>query len=164
MPGGETLPKEERIKLNKAKPGGMNVRGRFSVRPGFSLLDWNELNKVAKDLARREGKGIRNITRAELREHRSEHDCWTVFKGNVYNITPFLAYHPGGPEELMKGAGIDCTALFNKYHPWVSGETMMGNLLLGKYVNEEAAGGDDEEKEKNDMGPPPPMLHKTAGA
>ncbi len=39
---------------------------------------------------------------------------WTALKGNVFNITPYLDYHPGGVDELMKGAGRDCTALFDK--------------------------------------------------
>ena len=34
--------------------------------------------------------------------------------GCVYNITPYLEYHPGGIPEIMKGAGIDATQLFNE--------------------------------------------------
>ncbi|CAM9130709.1 unnamed protein product [Choristocarpus tenellus] len=49
----------------------------------------------------------------------------------VYNITPFLHYHPGGVETVMRGAGRDCTALFDKYHPWVSADSLIGNLMLG---------------------------------
>ena len=33
--------------------------------------------------------------------------------GVVYNITAYLSFHPGGVSELMKGAGIDCTLLFD---------------------------------------------------
>ena len=33
--------------------------------------------------------------------------------GVVYNITAYLSFHPGSVAELMKGAGIDCTTLFN---------------------------------------------------
>eukprot|EP00640_Fibrocapsa_japonica_P005548 CAMPEP_0113946002 /NCGR_PEP_ID=MMETSP1339-20121228/53694_1 /TAXON_ID=94617 /ORGANISM="Fibrocapsa japonica" /LENGTH=98 /DNA_ID=CAMNT_0000951875 /DNA_START=54 /DNA_END=350 /DNA_ORIENTATION=- /assembly_acc=CAM_ASM_000762 len=35
---------------------------------------------------------------------------------------------------MMQGAGRDCTDLFNKYHPWVNGESMMQSLLLGYIV------------------------------
>ena len=34
--------------------------------------------------------------------------------GNVYNITPYLDFHPGGVDELMRGAGKDGTALFDE--------------------------------------------------
>jgi cytochrome b involved in lipid metabolism len=30
----------------------------------------------------------------------------------VFNITPYLKYHPGGVSELMRGAGVDATKLF----------------------------------------------------
>jgi len=44
------------------------------------------------------------------------HVSISAFTGRVYNVTPFLKYHPGGKAQLMKGAGIDCTALFDKVH------------------------------------------------
>lgn len=37
-----------------------------------------------------------------------------LYTGRVYNITPFLKFHPGGKAQLLRGAGIDCTELFDK--------------------------------------------------
>lgn len=34
--------------------------------------------------------------------------------GRVYNITPYLKFHPGSVAEIMRGAGKDCTDLFNQ--------------------------------------------------
>jgi len=34
--------------------------------------------------------------------------------GKVYNITPYLDFHPGGVADLMRGAGIDCSELFDE--------------------------------------------------
>ncbi|CAM9676588.1 unnamed protein product, partial [Ectocarpus sp. 12 AP-2014] len=48
----------------------------------------------------------------------------------VYNLTPFLHYHPGGIPEIMKGAGRDCTALFDKYHRWVNFDSLVGVSAL----------------------------------
>ena len=45
--------------------------------------------------------------------------------GNVYNITPYLDYHPGGIDEIMKGAGIDATGLFQEIHSWVCNEFLV---------------------------------------
>lgn len=34
--------------------------------------------------------------------------------GLVYNVTPYMEYHPGGEDELMKAAGTDGTDLFDQ--------------------------------------------------
>lgn len=34
--------------------------------------------------------------------------------GRVYNVTPYLEYHPGGIPELMRGIGRDATDLFDE--------------------------------------------------
>ena len=36
--------------------------------------------------------------------------------GNVYNVTAYMEYHPGGWDELIKGVGRDATDLFNDAH------------------------------------------------
>ena len=51
--------------------------------------------------------------------------------GKVYNITQYLAYHPGGEKILMSRAGKDCTVLFNKYHAWVNGDSMLSKCQVG---------------------------------
>ena len=38
------------------------------------------------------------------------------FSGNVYNVTAYMDYHPGGWDELIKGTGKDAPTLFNKAH------------------------------------------------
>ena len=49
-----------------------------------------------------------------LKEHRTKDDAWSVFNGKVYNITPYLPFHPGGEKELMRVAGRDGTKLFGE--------------------------------------------------
>lgn len=39
---------------------------------------------------------------------------YALFSGLVYNVTPYMDYHPGGEDELMKAAGIDGTDLFDQ--------------------------------------------------
>lgn len=54
------------------------------------------------------------ITPSELKEHRTRDDAWAAFYGKVYNITPYLPFHPGGEKELMRCAGRDGTKLFGR--------------------------------------------------
>lgn len=46
----------------------------------------------------------------------------------VYNVTPYMDYHPGGEEELMKAAGIDGTDLFDQVRKVV--EEVNNDILL----------------------------------
>lgn len=36
-----------------------------------------------------------NLFGIQVALHASEDDAWTVFRGRVFNITPYLHYHPG---------------------------------------------------------------------
>lgn len=34
----------------------------------------------------------------------------------VYNVTPYIEYHPGGVDEILRGVGADASPLFNEVH------------------------------------------------
>lgn len=119
--------------LQMSAPAAGSVRGKVPLKPGRSLLDWMRLGKSGKDLAGTNGKLLK-VTTEELARHCKEGDAWMVLNGRVYNVTPYMEYHPGGVPELMKGAGIDGTLLFNEVHRWVNYESMLEKCLVGKYI------------------------------
>jgi len=47
----------------------------------------------------------------EVAKHRTASDCWTVIRGQVYNLTDFVAEHPGG-DIILDAAGRDGTKSF----------------------------------------------------
>merc|ERR1712098_932111 len=49
---------------------------------------------------------------AEVRSHTSETDCWVVVHNKVYDVTSFLANHPGGSAIILAVAGRDATNAF----------------------------------------------------
>lgn len=72
-----------------------------------------------------------------------------MFNGKVYNITPYLPFHPGGEDELMRVAGRDGTKLFSAWitttrvvladwsvltHSWVNMDYMLQECMVGVYV------------------------------
>lgn len=128
------------------------ARNKVALKPGFSLMDWMRLCNSSTDLAGRQGAPLRAITMEEVQQHRTEHDAWSVFFGKVYNITPYLHYHPGGVSILMKVAGKDGTALFNKYHAWVNLDGMLSKCLIGHLAAtvDTIAEGDEKEDESDD--------------
>lgn len=109
------------------KVPSVNPRGRF-----LGLQDWKRLLQVSGDLAQRKGAPLRRtIPLDEVQRHNKPHDAWMILRGRVYNIGPYLAYHPGG-QQILKGVlGKDGTALFDRYHRWVNIEGLIGPLLLG---------------------------------
>jgi len=92
-----------------------NPRNKVALKPGFSQMHWMMKTQREPNLAGRNGAPPRRgIPMSEVAMHASEDDAWTVFRGRVFNITPYLHFHPGGVDILMEGAGKDCTALFDK--------------------------------------------------
>ncbi|NWJ11652.1 NB5R4 reductase, partial [Crypturellus undulatus] len=101
------------------------------LKPGRSLMDWIRLTKSGKDLAGLKGRLI-EVTEDELAKHNRKEDCWICIRGLVYNVTPYMEYHPGGEDELMKAAGMDGTDLFDQVHRWVNYESMLKECLVGR--------------------------------
>lgn len=125
-PPNRSAASSNRGSMNPPAPRRGLVDPRKRGRKGFGLHDWAALTKAAKDLAQRKGAPFRPITKEEMRQHSSVHDAWCSLKGKVYNISPYLPYHPGG-ETIMKGVlGKDATVLFEKYHRWVNIDGYVG--------------------------------------
>lgn len=106
-------------------------RSKVPLKPGRSLMDWVKLTKSHKGLSGLKGRFI-EVTEDELAKHNKKEDCWTCIRGHVYNVTPYMEYHPGGEEELMKAAGADGTDLFDQVHRWVNYESMLKECLIGR--------------------------------
>lgn len=56
------------------------------------------------------------FTYAQVAGHRTTQDCWVVFRGGVYDISRYLAVHPGGPKILFDKGGRDMSEDFNFAH------------------------------------------------
>lgn len=129
------------------------VREKIGLQPGFHLADWMRLSNA---MQRKDSGGMKKISLAELSQHRSEFDCWTAYKGKVYDITQYIAYHPGGKPKLMLGAGKDCTELFDRYHRWVNIDSILSKCVVGLLGSEDAPiregeeGDEDEETKMRD--------------
>lgn len=108
-----------------------NQRKKVALKKGFAIYDWKRLLNSASDLAQRRGQPLRAISLKEIAEHNKVHDGWIALHTKVYNIGPYLHYHPGGVDIIEDCLGTDCTALFEKYHRWVNIETLVGKLEIG---------------------------------
>ncbi|KAJ3106740.1 hypothetical protein HDU97_005666 [Phlyctochytrium planicorne] len=127
-------------------PNPIRPRKKVPLEPGHSALDWNRLKASNTDL-----RGVPRITRlmpSEIAQHKKRDDIWMAISGKVYNITHYMKFHPGGPTQLMRGAGKDATELFFKVHPWVNFDYILSDRLLVGYLIPEGS------KKPEEMAPP----------
>ncbi|GFF22726.1 cytochrome b5 reductase 4 [Aspergillus udagawae] len=113
------------------------------LEPGYSPLDWAAL--TAKPNNNLRGANLPptliRVSPSMLKAQNGRKGCdaWTSYQGKVYNITPYLPFHPGGKGELLRGAGKDSGKLFMEIHPWVNWDAILGECLVGILVSENEA-------------------------
>jgi len=96
------------------------------------------------------------MTMEEVALHDKEYDGWMVLQGKVYNVGPYVHYHPGGVNILKPSLGKDGTSLFEQYHRWVGIENLIGKLLIG-YIDDSPP---PSQQSQMSMPPPKPGLRK----
>ncbi|GMJ13430.1 ARABIDOPSIS CYTOCHROME B5 ISOFORM A, cytochrome B5 isoform A [Hibiscus trionum] len=68
----------------------------------------------------------------EASQHNTEHDCWVVIDGKVYDLTSYLDEHPGGDDVLLAAAGKDATDEFDDAGHSRSAKELMKNFCIGE--------------------------------
>lgn len=101
-----------------------------AVGKGVSQMAWMRKAREQELVVGR--SRTREITSEELQSHNSEGDAWMAVRGKVYDVTPYLEYHPGGKKVLEECAGTDATKVFNQYHAWVNAEYILASCQVGK--------------------------------
>ncbi|GFE55910.1 cytochrome b5-like Heme Steroid binding domain containing protein [Babesia ovis] len=104
---------------------------------GSAQFRFAQLMDSNKDSVVQRATGPIDIT--EVAKHTSENDCWTIYKGKVYDITRYLDMHPGGRQHLLDYAGMDITEEFSDIHPWVNAEFLLKSLYVGELKSEDVA-------------------------
>ncbi|KAK2747357.1 hypothetical protein FQN55_005106 [Onygenales sp. PD_40] len=129
--------------LPATKPSGkpQKTSRQVTLEPGHSPLDWAALTSNPNHKLRGENMpaNLIRVTPSMLKAQngRKGRDAWTSYMGKVYNITPYLPFHPGGKGELLRGAGRDSEKLFIEIHPWVNWDGMLAECMVGILVSEE---------------------------
>lgn len=73
---------------------------------------------------------------SQVAKHNTESDCWIIINNQVYDVTAFLAIHPGGKKVLLRWAGKDATTEFEALHA-ASVLTKYSNLKIGVLADTE---------------------------
>eukprot|EP00405_Crypthecodinium_cohnii_P012567 CAMPEP_0206442572 /NCGR_PEP_ID=MMETSP0324_2-20121206/13895_1 /ASSEMBLY_ACC=CAM_ASM_000836 /TAXON_ID=2866 /ORGANISM="Crypthecodinium cohnii, Strain Seligo" /LENGTH=519 /DNA_ID=CAMNT_0053910427 /DNA_START=77 /DNA_END=1636 /DNA_ORIENTATION=+ len=59
---------------------------------------------------------MKTFTREEVAKHNSDKDCWMIIDGDVYDVSTFAKFHPGGKQTLLEFGGKDVTDDFWGLH------------------------------------------------
>jgi len=73
-------------------------------------------SKEEKSDAPKEQNGKKFMTKEEVAKHNTETDCFVILFDKVYDVTNFMADHPGGKDAIMLFAGKDATEEFDMLH------------------------------------------------
>lgn len=79
----------------------------------------------------------KEITEDEVAKHAVESDCWIIVGNDsnggakVYNITPYMNDHPGGPEIMLEFAGKDADDMFEDIGHSSEARNKMKEYLVG---------------------------------
>ena len=76
------------------------------------------------------------FTAAEVAKHASATDCWSVIKGEVYDLTTYVTSHPGGASLIKAICGKDGSSSFAGQHGSASKpNNVLAGFLLGPLVS-----------------------------
>ncbi len=106
--------------------------GQTSVAGGYKYTCVKKGSKMVW------GKGVAvkaaaaGYTLEKVKANASAASCWTVIKGNVYDLTKWIRSHPGGESAIISLCGVDGSAAFASQHGGKSKpESRLAGYLLG---------------------------------
>ncbi len=96
------------------------------------------------------------LTAAEVQKHNTGSDCWSVIKGEVYDLTSYVKDHPGGASLIKAICGKDGSAAFGGQHAGASkpknilAAFALGPLVAGSTLPEAKVQYEEDEDEDDD--------------
>ncbi|MDO8523112.1 MAG: cytochrome b5-like heme/steroid binding domain-containing protein [bacterium] len=68
------------------------------------------------------------ITLSQIALHNSRSSCWSAINGNVYDLTSWIPYHPGGENTILSICGKNGSGAYNGEH---GGSSKTAKILIG---------------------------------
>ena len=123
------------------------MRKKVASKSHFELMKF--LKENPDPLGVEEIGGLKEYTIEEVAKHNALPSIWSIYKGDVYDITMYLDYHPGGVDILKPCFGKDMTELFNKYHSYIRIDGFIGKFKIG-YIKKAESKFKNQTNEKKD--------------
>lgn len=80
-------------------------------------------------------KSMGQYTVADVAKHADRSSCWTIVRGQVFDVTAAIDKHPGGADKILGMCGKDATAQFvGKHGGMEKQETMLTSMGIGTLI------------------------------
>lgn len=80
-------------------------------------------------------KPIGQYTAADVAKHTDRSSCWTIVRGQVFDVTGAIDKHPGGADKILGMCGKDATSQFvGKHGGMEKQEAMLTSMGIGTLV------------------------------
>lgn len=116
------------------KAGLINITGGFKytcVKKSGKLV-WGKGVAVKASAKPSASAAAAGYTMEKVKANASATSCWSVIKGNVYDLTAWINQHPGGSSSIKSLCGVDGSAAFAAQHQGQSKpESRLSGFLLG---------------------------------
>jgi len=76
---------------------------------------------------------MRTIRLDEIKKHNTKNDFWLVANNCVYDVSSFIADHPGGSSTILNRFSIDCSMDYNLHSS--AGKIIWEKYKIGKVEN-----------------------------
>lgn len=103
-----------------------SVSGSPTVSPSTSTMPSTSVSATPSSAKKM-------ITLAQIAAHASAQSCWSTIEDKVYDLTSWIAQHPGGEEGILKICGKDGTSLFVGQHDH---NAKQQNILTTFYIGD----------------------------
>ena len=107
----------------------MIAAGAF-VAPAASASTVPQSSASSSSRGRSALVSTKSYTKSTVAKHRTASDCWTIVDGNVYNLTKYVAKHPGGRKRIIGMCGRDGSSAFHGQH---SSGSRANSVVLTRY-------------------------------
>ena len=115
------------------------TKAKKSSKSGTSYLWREERGKsvfVQKTFpSRTKPPSASTYTVAQVSVHNTKDDLWIIIESKAYDVTSFLAEHPGGWLPMLNMGGKDCTDAFSNYHPSKVYQYQLPRFYVGDVVD-----------------------------
>lgn len=83
----------EAPKASVSSSGRPKPRAKVILPPGYSPLDWANLNNTQPKSHFANVSHLGRYTLDDIKQHKTRDDAWVALKGKVYDITRYLPFH-----------------------------------------------------------------------